>query len=275
MAPPPKNAQDGSDRDIHRLFDGDLSASEIETLIEAEKKRERGLSGTRVKIEALGDLRALVREATSDASDPIDADAAWAQIAARIEGAGAEAEGQRSSKTSAPSRPALRVIEGGLSEKAERRDEERPAEHTETAPPGLIQRIDRAAADRDDETKRREQQVRQRRSMIMVVSGFAAAAAAAIAFLGPAEGPAPTTGPEVTSTPPATTALIYDPPVEEQLHRTEVIAVDFGANAGTVFSVEGTEGSRYAVVWLTDAVEDKGTTELDEAPAPDEGSANL
>jgi hypothetical protein len=274
MAPPSNNG--GSDRDIHRLFDGDLSPAEIEALIEAEKKRDpRGISGTRVKLEALGDLRAVIRAATSDESDPIDADAAWAQIAARIEGASStESEGRVSApKISAPSRPALRVIEGGLSEKAPREDtgsSERAAERAESAPPGLLQRVDRAAADRDEESQRRERQVRQRRSIIMVVSGLAAAAAAAIAFLGPSD-TGTNGGVDPTTQPPSTVAVttpVYDPVVEEQLRRTEVIAVDFGTNVGTVFSVEGTEGSRYAVVWLADEADKAADTDDTNAPEP-------
>jgi hypothetical protein len=284
-----------SDREIHRLFDGDLTPEEVASLIEAEKKRDaRGISGTRVKLEALGDLRALIRAATSDESEPIDADAAWAQIAARIEGAtSAEIE----TRTSAPKigRPNLRVIEGGLSDKARepsgasepRASEDRPVdrapERAESAPPGLLQRIDRATADRDEETKRRERQVRQRRTIIMVVSGLAAAAAAAIAFLGPGEEP---TTPDPIVAIEDGTGGGSEPPVldvvaDEQLRRTEVISVDFGANAGTVFSVEGTEGSRYAVVWLTDEAEKAAdpTTNDDEndtpAPGPDDDTANL
>lgn len=278
MAPPSQN--DGSDRDIHRLFDGDLTPAEIEALIEAEKKRDPldlsgkgGISGTRVKLEALGELRAVIRAATSDESDPIDADAAWAQIAARIEGASStESEGRVSApKIAVPSRPALRVIEGGLSDKAPREDTgstERGGERAESAPPGLLQRVDRAAADRDEESHRRERQVRQRRSIIMVVSGLAAAAAAAIAFLGPSDAGPNNGGIDPTTEPPSTVAVadpVYDPVVEEQLHRTEVIAVDFGTNVGTVFSVEGTEGSRYAVVWLAD--------EADKSADPDDTSA--
>ena len=300
MSSPP-HGPPGSDREIHRLFDGDLTPEEIAALLEAEKKRDaRGISGTRVKLEALGELRALVRAATSDDSDPIDADAAWAQIAARIEGAtSAEIETRASAPKIAAGRPNLRVIEGGLSDKTSgerarepsagfevRASEDRPVdrapERAESAPPGLLQRIDRATADRDEETKRRERQVRQRRTIIMVVSGLAAAAAAAIAFLGPGEEPTPDPIVAIEDGPGGgTEAPLEDVVAEEQLRRTEVISVDFGANAGTVFSVEGTEGSRYAVVWLTDEAEKAAaptTTNDDEgdspAPGPDD-TANL
>ncbi|MBX7194204.1 MAG: hypothetical protein K1X94_19270 [Sandaracinaceae bacterium] len=298
MSPPTQNDRPNpttgpADREIHRLFDGDLTADERAALLASAARDPRISSGTRLKLEALGDLRALVRAATSDESEPVDADAAWAQIAARIEGAeSAEVETRASAPkiTMAASRPALRVIQGGLSESASKdasetraSEVERPAERAESAPPDLLQRIERATADRDDETKRRERQVRQRRSIIMVVSGLAAAAAAAIAYFGPGED-RPTPDPVVAVEDHGGTedlAPIFDPVADEQLRRTEVISVDFGSNVGTVFSVEGTEGSRYAVVWLADEA-DKAAgsddTSPDEAPSqddPGQDSANL
>ena len=96
---------------------------------------------------------------------------------------------------------------------------------------------------------------------MMVVGGLAAAAAAAIAYLGPSE-PGPDTEvvaigerPESGGGDGQELAPLLGPSADEELRRTEVLAVDFGANTGTVFSVEGTEGSRYAVVWLTDEAE--------------------
>ena len=52
---------------------------------------------------------------------------------------------------------------------------------------------------------------------------------------------------------------------------TEVLAVDFGTNIGTIFSVEGEGGQRYAVVWLDDVHKhDEGTTTAIDGPvAPD------
>jgi hypothetical protein len=158
---------------------------------------------------------------------------------------------------------------------------DRAPERAESAPPGLLQRIDRATADRDEETKRRERQVRQRRKIIMIVSGLAAAAAAAIAFLGPGEEPTPDPVVAIEDGAGNAEAPIFDPVADELLRHTEVISVDFGPNAGTVFSVEGTEGSRYAVVWLTDEAEkaaDPTATNGDDddspAPSPDD-TANL
>ena len=292
-SPPPRSEgpHPPSDREIHRLFDGDLTPEELAALRETEKKRDlRGISGTRAKLEALGELRALIREASSDETPAIDADAAWAQIAARIEGAeNADLEARASSPRIAGSRPALRVIEGGLSDKALRETgariearagddgEARGIEREESAPAGLLKRNDGAAGDRDDESKRRERQVQRRRTLIMLVSGLAAAAAAAITFLAPGE-PAPVDTVAIESD--ETGAPAVDRLAEEQLRRTEVITVDFGSNTGTVFSVEGAEGARYAVVWLADEAEkepDATTDEpVDEAPATEsDDGANL
>jgi hypothetical protein len=42
------------------------------------------------------------------------------------------------------------------------------------------------------------------------------------------------------------------PTAAEEVARTEVLEVDFGDNSGAIFSVEGEDGERYAVVWLAD-----------------------
>lgn len=280
MSPPSQNDGTKSDREIHRLFDGDLSPAEVEALGAEAARDPRTLSATRRKLEALGDLRALVRAAAIDEGEPIDAEATWAQIAARIEGSETETE----AKAGAAKRPALRVIEGGLSDRgrevaqAPREDDARPTERAESAPPGLLQRVDRAAAERTEETQRREQQVQQRRTVIMVVTGFAAAAAAAIALLGPSQ---PGDGDPLVATttqPPTTTSSpVVAPELDEQLHQTEVLAVDFGSNVGTIFSVEGSEGARYAVVWLTDEADKGADPGADDSRAPEgtTGSENL
>ncbi|GAB4194757.1 MAG: hypothetical protein OHK0013_00300 [Sandaracinaceae bacterium] len=237
MNSPQLNDHDGTpkDREIHRLFDGDLSPAERDALVAA-----RGLAEVRAKVEGLGEVRAAVRAVAAQAeNEAIDSEALWAQIAARIEGVG----GERTSSSGAqpapveatepgraePTRPALRVLPGG---------QDTPA------------------------TSERGLRVRSRRTIMMIVGGLAAAAAAAIAYLGPAD--APNEDPVVATTEVGSTddlGPILDPTADEQLRRTEVIAVDFGAGAGTVFSVEGDEGSRYAVVWLTDEAEKDGATD--------------
>ncbi|MCA9580574.1 MAG: zf-HC2 domain-containing protein [Myxococcales bacterium] len=45
--------------------------------------------------------------------------------------------------------------------------------------------------------------------------------------------------------------------VVEPMPGSEVLEVDFGDNAGTVFAVEGSSGEPLAVVWIEDAMNDK------------------
>lgn len=72
------------------------------------------------------------------------------------------------------------------------------------------------------------------------VGALAAAAAAVLAWLGSRPGPTPVADAGPASAPAAEA-------------RTEVLAVDFGQNTGTVFEVEGDEGERLAVVvWIED-----------------------
>ena len=73
---------------------------------------------------------------------------------------------------------------------------------------------------------------RERRIWGGLATGFAAAAAIFLAVLAwPEE--------------PGTTPL-------QMARGTEVVAVDFGANAGTVFEVEGGAGQPLAVIWIDD-----------------------
>jgi len=265
-----------ADREIHRLFDGDLSTAEREALLTALRASGQ-TADARSKLEGLGEVRAVVREAAL-AADPeaLDADALWAQIAARVEGASADARpsaervsservsserlsgerlhaerlhaertgGERAgerppakrSERGAPAAPGLRVIDGGASGA--------PAPAAANERPG------------EGDARERERRVRQRRGMIMLVGGLAAAAAAVIAIVRPGEAPVEDPVVAVHSDDDGVAAdPLIDPLTAEQLRRTEVLAVDFGANVGTVFSVEGAGGSRYAVVWLTDEAE--------------------
>ncbi len=73
---------------------------------------------------------------------------------------------------------------------------------------------------------------RERRIWGAVATGFAAAAAVSLAVM----------------TWPAEPV----PPHVEASRGTEVLEVDFGTNAGTVFNVEGSAGQSLAVVWIDD-----------------------
>ncbi|MGF1469102.1 MAG: anti-sigma factor family protein [Sandaracinaceae bacterium] len=77
---------------------------------------------------------------------------------------------------------------------------------------------------------------RPRRTPLYVVgAGLALAAAALLALL--LRDPAP---------PPQST------PPEVAAAGSEVLDADFGSSTGTIFSVEGQDGARYAVVWISD-----------------------
>ena len=218
-----------SDRLLHRLVDGDLSPEERAALLAVQGEEREKLT---LKLEGLGEVRALVRAAAEAelTREALDADAMWAQISARVEGSRESLPGTIASPEPVTSKPALQVIRGGR----------------------VDERVERA----DPQMDERQRRVRMRRMGMMLVGGLAAAAAIAIIYLNPPAG-----GDEVATqdTPPVTT------PIEElataELQQTEVLAVDFGANVGTVFSVEGDEGARYAVVWLTDESEKDEETE--------------
>lgn len=213
-----------SDRLLHRLVDGDLSPEERAALLAVQGEEREKLT---LKLEGLGEVRALVRAAAEAelAREALDADAMWAQISARVEGSRESLPGTIASPEPVTSKPALQVIRGG------RADE----------------RVERA----DPQMDERQRRVRMRRMGMMLVGGLAAAAAIAIIYLNPPAG-----GDEVATqdVPPVVTAPI-EALATAELQQTEVLAVDFGANVGTVFSVEGDEGARYAVVWLTDESE--------------------
>ncbi len=73
---------------------------------------------------------------------------------------------------------------------------------------------------------------RERRVWGAVATGFAAAAAIFLAVIAwPAE---------------------QTPPGAEMARGTEVLEVDFGVNAGTIFNVEGGAGESLAVIWIDD-----------------------
>ena len=202
---------------LHRLHDDDLSAEEKAEL-EKELAADPELGK---KLEGLREVGAVVRAARTDEA-PIDSDILWAAIEGKI---------------AAPveTKPALRIVEGGAIEGGA----------PKTAP-----------AAEDPRTRRR-------RIIGIAVGAFAIAAAALLMIYGPPSSPPdtmaetglpetglPETGlPEVTTpeeTAPGETVAATD--------YTEVLAVDFGTNVGTIFAVEGEGGQRYAVVWLDDVL---------------------
>ena len=220
-----------TDRQLHRLVDGDLTETERAALLAVQGEERLALVA---KVEALGEVRALVRAAAEAELEraALDADAMWAQISARVEGSreslpsvDAKAAAGEILKPEQGNPKPFQVIQGG-----------RVQERT-----------------RDPQIDERQRRVRTRRYGMMFVGVLAAAAALTIIYLNPGG----------TSTEVATNdvPVVETPPealqaqASAELQQTEVLAVDFGANVGTVFSVEGDEGARYAVVWLADESE--------------------
>jgi hypothetical protein len=220
------------DRKIHRLHDGDLSAEEREALErEIAEKPELGK-----KLEGLHEVAVVVRAARTDDA-PIDSELLWKQIEAGITTHGAaEVEGLADEAPEPEkARPVLRAIEGG---KEETRAVEGP-------------------------------RARRNRIIGVVVGTFAIAAATLLVFFGSGDGD--TTQPVAETTPPETetTPAPEDDVVPTTPDYTEVLAVDFGTNVGTIFAVEDEGGQRYAVVWLDDVLKH------DEGDAPDETESDV
>jgi hypothetical protein len=87
--------------------------------------------------------------------------------------------------------------------------------------------------------------IRQRRRRTAGVVAVALAAAALLAFLWPRQ-----TGPEIAGNGTDERVPLFV--VDEHPPGTEVVDVDFGANTGTVFAVEGDGGEPVAVVWISE-----------------------
>lgn len=200
---------------LHRYVDGDLSDAERAEL-EARAKTDPTI---RARIEGLLEVRQVVNDVATEAGRDLDSSALFARIESKI----TASVGTSSSEISVDEavdkkRPELRVIPGG--------DKKAPVEVPA--------------------------EVRRRRMIGVVIGGLAVAAAAVIALtqLGgddtvatdePGEDP---TAPEVLPEEGGSEVADAEPA------RTEVLEVDFGTNAGTIFAVEGDEGERYVVVWL-------------------------
>lgn len=215
---------EGIDRRLHRLYDEDLSPEERAAL----EKEIAASPELGKKLEGLREVGVVLRAARTD-EQPIDAEALWSGIAARIASPATSAD-VPAAKSPAAARPALRAIEGGKPTPA-------PAEHPAT---------------------------RRRRQIGIFFGALAVAAAALFVVYGtpPSDDATPVASGE-TPTPPAPTTVDPGPAPAPATDYTEVLAVDFGTNVGTIFAVEGEGGQRYAVVWLDDVVKDET-----EAPAP-------
>lgn len=188
---------------LQQYFDGELSGAEADAVrLELERSEE-----LRAKLEGLRRLQVLVRE--HEPEEPVDGDALWSAIQAKLAAASDDDEPMfptavRPEPTPglAPT-PGLKVIDGGKTER-----------------PSVPDAVRRA---------------RQRRGMWLGAAGTITAAAAAVMLFVARPGLF-TGGTEVGGPPPG----------------SEVEEVDFGYSTGAIFSVEGNEGARYAVVWISD-----------------------
>ncbi|MFW6049704.1 MAG: anti-sigma factor family protein [Myxococcota bacterium] len=112
---------------------------------------------------------------------------------------------------------------------------------------------DLQAQKRREELRALEGGRRRRRVAVGTAVGLALAAAVALAMLQPRDGAEPPLAQPAAER--SETALAENqhpaaPPGGPQ--GSEVLEVDFGANTGTVFEVEGTAGHPVAVVWIDD-----------------------
>ena len=265
----------GPDALLHRYVDGDLSPEE-RTALEARLPHEPVL---RDKIATLQALGTLVREAsapreesgTRQGSGTLQgprSEALWAAIEAELAAADraaadrAAVRGEGGSEARVPgtsalepasradavgTRAGLRVIEGGASE-------------------GPVD----AGVARGPRTPRRSEtpDERQHRRAGITIGVLALAAAALLVWLRPG-GDAPGAVARRSDAPsPVLDATPGDPEpsaaelaaARDEALGTEVLEVDFGTGAGTIFAVEGEGGERFAVVWLTeDGVAEDGT----------------
>ena len=181
--------------------------------------------GLRAKLDGLTHLSTLIRESTRDVAADLDSEGLFDAIAARFD-------------ESAPGDAPLFPEE--VSAEAPTTSHERPALRVVHGGKSGIRPA-------------RDSRLDRRTNTMMAFGGLAAAAAVAFAVIsGPVEGvhPAPETAPILAVAPPP---------------GSEVEAVDFGANTGAIFSVEGQAGEQYAVIWISDAkVEDPIDAELQE-----------
>ena len=235
------------DTRLHRYFDGDLSADEAERV----RRALDADPALRAKLDGLREVRAVVRGSVADAGS-IDADDLWARIEAGLSAEGGAEERPAAALTTPPetvsaaparaeatrtevgARPQLRAIPGGAS----------------PAPQGGGGRAPSA-------------EPRGRRIVGIVVGGLALAAAILLIVLRPGEpGPADAPIAEAPGAPEESDPGGLDlDTVGEEVASTEVLEVDFGDNSGAIFSVEGDDGGRYAVVWLADIQPKPAATE--------------
>ena len=214
------NDETTRDERLSRYFDGELPPEDREA-VRLELESDELL---RAKLEGLRHLGALVTAGVDDLGADLDTDALFEDLEARL--ASDIADDEPLFPEAAPAdpapRPALRVIEGeGVDREASPREAE-----PEVAP---LRAPAAAPAPRGGN-----------RGMWIVGATALAAAAAVLFFVLRGDPAGPTAAPD-------------EPVVAEATPQgSEVEEVDFGFSTGAIFSVEGQEGERYAVVWISD-----------------------
>ncbi|MEM9192371.1 MAG: hypothetical protein AAGF12_24565 [Myxococcota bacterium] len=213
------------DDKLQRYFDGDLSPAEAEDV----KAAIAGSEDEQRRLEALDVLNQHLSLAADAMAADLDSDALFGRIEAGLADAEEDPTGIEDLLTSvddraadetpekaAAERPKFEVISGGA-----------PAERSTPARPEGW------------------------KIWIPVAGGLAAAAVVLFAIL---SGPEPSDE-MATNTSPNPTAVTVEESgmtIVEAPQGSEVVEVDFGDNAGTVFEVEGEAGEPIAVVWISD-----------------------
>lgn len=167
----------------------------------------------RARLEGLLEVRTLVQEAVEAQTPALDSEALWAAVQSKL----AEGAAPSAEPVTAPAapRPALRAISGGKSDAT-------PAD-----PAVRMRRIGAA---------------------FIGVVAIAAVAVLAIRSTDDSGEIARVDTTEDAGGPAVAPVIAVAEPA-----RTEVLEVDFGTNIGTIFSIEGASGDRYAVVWLDES----------------------
>lgn len=239
------------DTRLHRYFDGDLSADEAERV----RRALDADPALRAKLDGLREVRAVVRGSVADAG-PIDADDLWARIEAGLSGEGGSAEERPAAALTTPPETVSTAPARGEAARAE-------AAGAQVGPRPQLRAIPGGASPQGGGGRAPSAEPRGRRIVGIVVGGLALAAAILLIVLRPGEpGPADAPIAEAPGTHEESdpTGLDLDT-VGEEVASTEVLEVDFGDNSGAIFSVEGDDGGRYAVVWLADVQPKPAATE--------------
>ncbi|MFK7987083.1 MAG: hypothetical protein AB8I08_13750 [Sandaracinaceae bacterium] len=203
---------------LSRHHDGELSKKERKSIAKALDKHD----DLRAKLEGLSHLSMLISASHEHVAAEVDSDALFDAITARLATDEVDTD---------PMFPEGAAREADLEEAAPAVSQQRPAlrvvkggKKATPKPPARV----------------RNKELDRRTAAMMLFGGLAAAAAVVLAVMGSPPG-----------TPHATTidqgAIAQAPPPG-----SEIEEVDFGANTGAIFSVEGQEGEQYAVIWISD-----------------------